>query len=225
MTLTSLWARTGEFTRDKNGCLKEVCACVCGKRAAVYIKRGQPASRGCASCSAIERGARPPSRLAHGEAVGGKLSTTYISWMQMKARCTNPDNPAYANYGGRGIRVCEEWMSSFEAFLRDMGPRPPRLTLERKDNDGHYEPGNCRWATYTEQARNRRSSTAYALNGETLTLTEWAERHGLLPETVKKRLMRGWSLEESLRSPLVTFREAGRRAGTASGKSRRHRAA
>ncbi|WVQ00651.1 hypothetical protein [Synechococcus phage MC09] len=79
----------------------------------------------------------------------------YNSWAQMRSRCNNPNNPAYSNYGGRGVSVCEEW-ESFSQFLLDMGARPVNTSLDRIDNSGNYEPGNCRWASKTEQQRNRR---------------------------------------------------------------------
>jgi len=98
----------------------------------------------------------------------------------MIGRCYRPRNHRYAWYGGRGIRVCDRWRTSFEAFLADVGPRPtPRHSLDRIDNDGDYEPGNVRWATSFEQSRNRRNVKLYTHDGETLTLSEWADRVGL----------------------------------------------
>lgn len=94
--------------------------------------------------------------MKHGHAEGGRRTPTYSTWIAMNHRCTYPTNAKWHLYGGRGITVCERWRESFSAFLADMGERPVGTTLDRKDSNGHYEPGNCRWATTPAQNRNRR---------------------------------------------------------------------
>ena len=127
----------------------------------------------------------------------------YVVWQGMIQRCTNPASPWFHYYGGRGIRVCDRWRRSFASFLADMGRRPsPMLTLDRIDNNGHYCPENCRWATRTEQMRNRTSyNRVLTLNGESLCQEAWAERLGLNAQTIQKRLKSGWSIEKSLCTP------------------------
>jgi hypothetical protein len=130
-------------------------------------------------------------------------SPEYYAWQQVIQRCTNPKAKKYPSYGGRGITVCERWTNSFSAFLADMGFRPTSLhTLDRKDNNGNYEPGNCRWATRKEQQANLRSNRILTFNGESHHLAEWSRRIGIGRQALEKRLNRGMALEQALSKPI-----------------------
>jgi hypothetical protein len=120
----------------------------------------------------------------------------------MISRCTNPKFPGYKNYGGRGITVCERWRQ-YEHFLADMGERPHGMTIERKDNDGNYEPDNCRWATRLEQANNKRTNVFIEFDGKRMTRSQWERELGLGSTTLRNRLRNGKSIEEAMRSDLV----------------------
>jgi hypothetical protein len=113
-------------------------------------------------------------------------------WSSMVRRCTNPRNKAFPAYGGRGITVCDRWRD-FTNFLADMGECPEGLSIDRKDNDKGYEPGNCRWATQSEQCRNTRRNVILTLNGVSHCLVEWAEITGINYGTLNDRIRRGWS--------------------------------
>lgn len=126
---------------------------------------------------------------------------TYASWKAMKQRCFREADPYFPNYGGRGISVHPKWMT-FDGFVADMGERPEGTTLDRIDLNGNYEPGNCRWATITQQNRNRSDTHWVELNGERKSLAEWCELRGLSPKMVLLRVKRfGWSYSEALNTP------------------------
>ena len=121
------------------------------------------------------------------------------SWKNMKQRCILSSCPSYKNYGGRGISVCDRWLESFKSFLEDMGPRPYGLTLERIDNNGNYEPGNCRWADRSEQANNKRNNKFLAHDGKNLTYSQWAREIGIAREVIDRRAKQGLPIKQILR--------------------------
>lgn len=128
----------------------------------------------------------------------------------MKARCHNPNHPSFANWGGRGISVCEEWRDSFKVFCDDMGLKPSsEHTLDRIDNDGNYEPGNCRWATWREQLRNRRNNVLVEAFGRTQCVAAWAEELGIRWSLIDQRIKRGYTAEESLMAVPGALRKRG----------------
>jgi hypothetical protein len=120
----------------------------------------------------------------------------------MFMRCTNPNNPSYFQYGGRGITICERW-KVFENFLADMGPRPEGYSIDRIDNDGHYEKGNCRWATTKVQNRNQRSNRILNMNGISKPLVVWAEDYKMSVPVLRNRIREGMTLEEALAKPVI----------------------
>lgn len=153
------------------------CRCDCGQ---AVIVRGAKLREGTTrSCGCYGRERNIEAHTRHGHAASGSRSREYQAWSQAKSRCERVGDRGYKNYGGRGIRMCPEWSDSFEAFLRDVGPCPPGLTLERKDVNGHYESGNCRWATNFEQHQNRRDNLYVDLDSERVTVAEASRRLGI----------------------------------------------
>jgi hypothetical protein len=130
---------------------------------------------------------------------GGYRHPEYRVWNLMRQRCHNPKNTHYASYGGRGISVCDRWRKSYAAFNEDMGRRPfLGAQIDRIDNNGNYEPGNCRWATRKQNCRNQRKTRFLAYRGEVRSMPEWCEILGLHYGTVKHRVLKGWSPERAL---------------------------
>lgn len=153
------------------------CMCKCGKvttPVGAALKNGTTKSCGCHAAEILRK-----TTTKHGHSASGKTTPEYQAWVNMRMRCSNPVVRDYHVYGGRGIRVCEEW-GDFAAFYGHIGPRPSsKHSLDRVDNNGHYEPGNVRWATPKEQALNRRTTTWYEWTGDRRTPKQIAALEGI----------------------------------------------
>ena len=178
---------------SKQGQSRWECKCSCG--GVIVATGGNLAKGGYMSCGC--------AKIKHGHARRGLRSPEYMAWAGIVDRCESPSCLAYARYGGRGISVCERWRYSFETFLADMGRKPaPGHSIDRVDNDGDYEPGNCRWATRSQQNRNRSSVIWITANGERLTATDWSRRLEGDDTLVHHRLGLGWTEEEAVLTPV-----------------------
>jgi hypothetical protein len=173
---------------------KWLCLCECGNSSLVrgeYLRSGETRSCGC-------------MRRSHG------MRNTKESgiWRSMIQRCHNPNDKAFPKYGGRGIEVCDRWRTSFVNFISDIGRRPsPDHSVDRIDNNGNYEPENCRWATRKQQSRNQRKTPIVTYMGETKPLCDWADECGIDRKTLYLRLKRGWGIEKMLSTkPRLTKR-------------------
>lgn len=172
------------------------CLCDCGavvSVAATNLIKGRSQSCGC------HRREVSQNNRTHGHTSGYQRTPEYSSWLHAKERCFNPKAQNFARYGGRGITMCDEWRHDFTVFLRHIGPRPKGCELDRINNDGHYEPGNVRWAPRVVQVRNTSVTVMVTHDSETLSLSEWSERTGISLGTLHSRRERGLPLFEHVK--------------------------
>lgn len=186
-------ATTGSTT---NACWR--CVCDCGKEAVVkgvLLRKGEVRSCGCYKADLnrqqLTKHGKCNTRLAH-------------IWYQMKERCYCKTSTNYKNYGGRGISVCNEWLQDFQAFYdwAMANGYSDDLTIDRINNDGNYEPSNCRWVNAKIQAENRRSSKEFCVGGIKFLISQSQELFGINPKTVWNRLYKGWDIERAVKEPV-----------------------
>ena len=177
-----------------------VCECDCGnviEAIGSHLRSGNTKSCGCIGREKI---------IERNKTHGLSHFLLYKTWTGMKQRCYNENSKVYKYYGGRGIKVCDRWLNSFENFYEDMENKPKGMTIDRIDNDGNYEPGNCRWATKEQQSNNTSSNRLLNFNGRTQTMFLWAKELGLKYSTLRSRLnLYGWSVEKALTIPIKDF--------------------
>lgn len=183
------------------------CRCDCGTEldiVAANLRSGNTTNCGCVRSKKMTE-----KNWKHGEATRGAQSAEYLTWERLIGRCENPKLPGFEHYGGRGIKVCPQWRISFDTFLQDMGRKPdPTYSIDRIDVNGDYEPGNCRWATNTQQARNKRDNHLITYGGQTKTMVEWAEEKNMSLQTLSSRLGKlGWSIKKALTEPIKLRRK------------------
>lgn len=177
----------------------KLCECGCGQPAP--IAKQTVSAKGYAKGQPLRFVIGHHNRVRqplHGHGSRDARTGAYHSWRGMIQRCENPNAAHFDRYGGRGIKVCEQW-HSFERFLADMGERPEGTSLDRfPDNDGDYEPGNCRWATRSRQLANTSRNKLLTAFGRTQTLKQWSVETAIRPQTIASRLKSGWAIERAL---------------------------
>jgi hypothetical protein len=183
------------FIENSNDKRKALFQCECGNVVEAFksnVSRGHTSSCGC-----LRKKVTRERSLKHGQKTNRKPTKTYAAWVNMKGRCENTNRPDADNYVLRGITVCERW-DVFENFLADMGEAPEKSSLDRIDNNKGYYKENCRWATAKEQNLNKRNNVRYEYEGQSKTISEWAEEYGIGRVTLFKRLQRGIDMKTAL---------------------------
>lgn len=172
---------------------KYLCKCDCGNQTIVLklsLKSGDTRSCGCLMREIFTKHKACKDK-------------TYIIWQGMKQRCFDKKSKNYSKYGGRGITMCKEWREDYLIFLKDMGEVPEGKSIERIDNNGNYEPSNCKWATIKEQARNKRNSLIINYKGQSKHLLDWCEELNLSYNLIRDRLRKGWETDKAFETPKI----------------------
>ena len=170
------------------------CKCFCGEKTMVlgdHLKGDYTKSCGCLTKNF------GMTNITHGHTTNKNQSKTYTCWINMRDRCLNPKCRHYSNYGGRGIKICERW-GKFKNFLKDMGEQPLGMMIERKDNNGNYDPSNCKWATREEQMNNARFNVTNEFKGKKQTAIQWARELNLNVKRIYKRASKRWPSDKIL---------------------------
>lgn len=187
------------------------CRCDCGTERIFPVPNLIKKKEATVSCGCYA--AENASRVQTTHGMTG--SPEYLSWKAMRDRCTRPSDTSFHLYGGRGISVCPEWAGSFEAFYRDLGPRPEGTTLERNDSNGNYEPGNCRWATYLDQANNTSAVNRVTIHGETMSVSVASRKYGISRTQLRNRMRDGMTPEQAVDTPIDYASGARRKSNNA----------
>lgn len=189
---------SGKRRKGKNGVQARIvywveCLCDCGK-----IKHGERAT--------ITRGQIESCGCKYGfYFLSRKHKSEFFMWMNIKARCYKKNHPEYKNYGKRGIKMCDEWLNSFERFFNYIGLRPSgKLSLDRIENDGNYEPGNVRWATDEVQNNNRRANKFIEFEGKKMTVPQWSKFKDIPKSAIYYRFTKGWTAQDIFSIPIKT---------------------
>lgn len=196
--LTVLYRASNHITPSGQSRTCWVCKCVCSKEIVVQannLRTGHTQSCGCMLSQ---------HNLKHGDCTNGKVSRLYHIWAGMKARCYSEKNPRYKYYGARGIVMCDEWKDDFTVF-RDWATQngyKDTLSIDRINNDGIYSPYNCRWTNQKTQSNNSRKNVIIEYNGESHTLSEWADLAGIPYKSFWYRINAGWSIKDAVTTPL-----------------------
>ncbi|HEX3016407.1 MAG TPA: hypothetical protein VHP31_00940 [Caproicibacter sp.] len=185
-------------SNDKRGKARWLCKCKCGGRK--IILADSLISGRTKSCGCYRKETAPKNNPAKH---GMSRTRLWTIWCGMKSRCNYRQNIAFANYGGRGIKVCDEWAKDFSRFMdwALQNGYADNLTIDRINCDGNYEPSNCKWSTYEEQENNRRDTVYLTIHGQKLPVSEWAQRAGISAATLRWRLANGWPESEMLLQP------------------------